>query len=333
MRFVSAELWETFERLARQAGPRRMAVASLSSDARVRLRRGDYAVVDASDEAIRSGRTSVLVLDRAATAGAHLFSNEHLHAKVLITARAVLVGSANISQSATKQIEAAIASSNATVRGDAAAWFEGLLRRSRRIDAEFLDHIKRIPVESPLRGFPSKPTLAEALTADLPVLSDYVWSWYGYGAELSERVVRRLALERKLLPPRTPSRTWKWLEWDYHSGLITQIHQVYAGKPAVRFVGRTGDKGLERLTTLDTRTSNFVGAFRVLGKRYDKVAVITLQQNAPGLRLSGAYWRTELCRRLTRGLKAEPKLAKQLFERSTTTMTLSELQKLYAAGA
>jgi hypothetical protein len=53
--FLGADLWTTIERLQNDDGPRRVAVAYLSSDKRFRLQRGDAAIVNGSDEAISSG--------------------------------------------------------------------------------------------------------------------------------------------------------------------------------------------------------------------------------------------------------------------------------------
>lgn len=106
-----------------------VAVAYLSSDTRFRLRPGDVAIVNASDAAITGGQTSAAVLDAAWTAGVkRLYSNNRLHAKVVITLKAVLGGSANLLQNSSSLIEAAVLSYDEGIHSAAETWCGQLLQ-------------------------------------------------------------------------------------------------------------------------------------------------------------------------------------------------------------
>ena len=337
VRFLGEDLWAAVEELASQPGPRRVAVAYLSSDERLRLRRGDVAIVNASDEAIRGGQTAVAVLEAAGRAGVELYCNARLHAKVIITPGAVLTGSANLSRNSPTLAEAGVLSADEWVRAAADAWWDQLLRRSIPIDAAFLARIGSLPVErrggGRGGGRGGMPTLSEALEGELSVLGDYLYGWYEQAGRVGRQVAAREAGRRGLLPPRIPSRSWTWYEWQYEPGLLKRVRGDCQGKPSVDLRAVTDAYGrIVRFVAVEPKASNFIGAFRVSGRGYDAVVMVALRQNAPGLRLSGAAWRRQLAGRLTRGLEECPDLARRISNRPTNLIRVSELLALYRAG-
>lgn len=334
MQFLTDDLWTALERLGKQPGPCRVAVAYLSSDQRFRLRPGDVAIVNASDDAIKGGQTSAAVLEAAWKAGVkQLYSNDRLHAKVVIAPKAVLIGSANLSQNSQSLFEAAVLSADEGIRSAAESWWSQLLKSSVRINAAFLKRIKGLPVERRGGGHDGKPTLSDALEGELPVLKDYIYGWYEQIDRVSQRVVEREAKKRGLLPPRIPSRSWTWYDWPYEPGLRKCIQSDCQGKPCIDFLGvRDAENQIARFTAIEPKTSNYIGAFRVTGRSYDAIVMVVLRQNAPGLRLSGPEWRQELVKRLTRGLGKRLTLRRRISDRPTSLIELNELLELYRAG-
>lgn len=147
LRVLSAGLWSEIDRLAKRRGVRRAAVAYVSSDDGLAFRNGDTLIVNASDEAIRTGQTSAAVLRAAFDRRALLFSNPNLHAKVLIIGDRVIVGSANLSRSSRDHLhEVAIITDDPEMAGGATQFIEQLERESTRIDAAFIERILAIPV-------------------------------------------------------------------------------------------------------------------------------------------------------------------------------------------
>lgn len=333
MRFLAEDLWTMIEGMQNHDGPRRIAVAYLSCDKRFRLQSGDVAIVNASDEAIRGGQTSADALYSAAKAGVQLFSDGRLHAKVIITSREVLVGSANISQNSPKLHEAAMVSTEEAVRSAAEDWWNHRLEESIEIDRVFLERIRKIPVERHGEGRNGKPTIAEALEGNLPVLKDFHFGWHHQSCDVSRRIVADKARSKGLLPPRIPTRSWTWYEWKYEPNLLERIRSDCQGKPGIEFEGVRNDDGvIDHFKSVDQMAWNFIGAFRVKGRSYDAIIMVALCQNAPGLRLTGAIQRRELAERLTRGLAKRLNLKKQLSNRKTGRIELGELRDLYQAG-
>jgi hypothetical protein len=334
MRFLAEDLWTVIERMGNRGGPRRIAVAFVSCDDRFRLQPGDMAIVNASDDAIRAGQTSAAVLDAARAGGVkQLYSNARLHAKVIITSKEVLVGSANLSQNSPSLVEAAVVSADVALHSAAVTWWDRILEESVRIDDEFLKRIKQIPVERHGGGRSGKPTLSDALAGNVPVLKDYLYGWYEESGEVSRRVVVTEARKKGLLPARTPSRSWGWYEWKYEPGLLERIRSDCQGKPGIDSRAVINAEGeIIRFTSVEPKTWSFIGAIRVTGRRYDAIIMVTLRQAAPGLRLSGPHWRSELAKRLTRGLERYPGLNRRISNRATCLIELGELLDLYRAG-
>lgn len=147
LRILSSDLWSEIARLARRRGIRRAAVAYVSSDASVAFRAGDELIVNASDDAVRAGQTSAVVLHAAFSRGAALFSNPNLHAKVLVVRGVAVVSSANVSQSSREVLhEVGIITDDPEIVGGATHFIAQLARESIAIDTTFMERILAIPV-------------------------------------------------------------------------------------------------------------------------------------------------------------------------------------------
>lgn len=278
------------------------------------------------------GQTSAAVLETARKAGVELYSNDHLHAKVVITPAEVLVGSANLSESSTSLVEAAVLSADEEIRSAAEIWWNHLLKASVLINEEFLRRIMDLPVERRGGGNKSKPTLLDALEGELPVLRDYLYGWYEESGQVGERVVAKEAKRRGLLTGSIPS-SWTWYEWQYESKLLNRIKSDCQGRLAIdiRAVRDNKDQ-LVRFTAIEPKTTSFIDVFRVKRQKYDAIVMVTQRQNAPGLCLSGPEWRRELVKRLTRGLGKCPDLKRRISDRPTCLIQVNELLELYRGG-
>lgn len=97
LRLHSDQLWSAIARLARKAKKKLAAVAYISDDEVIKFGEGDLLVADASDEAIKSGRTNAKVIKDAFYRNAKIYSNQFLHAKVMLLDGIAVIGSGNIS--------------------------------------------------------------------------------------------------------------------------------------------------------------------------------------------------------------------------------------------
>jgi phosphatidylserine/phosphatidylglycerophosphate/cardiolipin synthase-like enzyme len=146
-RLVTLDLWPQLSLLAKKAKRRLAAVAYVTRAVEGRFGAGDLLVVDASDQAIKSGVTATAVLRAAHRRGARLLNRPGLHAKVLLLDDVAVVGSANISATSVNQkIEAALITDDRATTTKVRKLIGQLARHSQEIDEQFLGRIGRIKV-------------------------------------------------------------------------------------------------------------------------------------------------------------------------------------------
>jgi hypothetical protein len=150
IKLLGDDIWLRIRQLARASGRKRAAIAYVSSDSDIQFRKSDILIMNASDSAIGSGQTSAAVLRKAFDAGAELFNNPNVHAKVLVFDRTALVGSANLSRFSRDYLyEVAVETDHPAVVGPALKHIDSLKNESERIDEEFIRRISRIKVKRP----------------------------------------------------------------------------------------------------------------------------------------------------------------------------------------
>lgn len=114
---LTTGIWRTLTAAARRpSGPSAAAVAYFGQGAAkmLPLRRGSRLVVDASEGAVKSGRTCPAELGKLQRRGVRVFSVANLHAKVFVFRGVALVGSANASGRSEKVLlEAVVRTSEA----------------------------------------------------------------------------------------------------------------------------------------------------------------------------------------------------------------------------
>lgn len=148
IKLLGDDIWPRIRQLARASKKKRAAIAYVSSDSDIQFHEQDVLIMNASDSAIGSGQTSATVLRKAFHAGAELYSNPNVHAKLLVFDRTVIVGSANASHFSRDYLhEAAVETDSPSVVGPALAHLEDLKRQSERINDDFIRRIGRIKVK------------------------------------------------------------------------------------------------------------------------------------------------------------------------------------------
>ena len=159
IRFLGDNIWDDIGRLAKRSGRKYAAVAYVTTGATLQFGKGDLLIVDASDHAIKTGQTSAPVLGKAFRAGAEIYSNRNLHAKLFLFDRIAVIGSGNVSEfSRLYLFEAAIMTDHPAVVSPARAYVEDLKHQSKRVNARFIARILSIKVVRPWRRlfFPPK---------------------------------------------------------------------------------------------------------------------------------------------------------------------------------
>jgi hypothetical protein len=142
---LSADIWNEIGKRARTADSRKAAIAYFTKDL-VGFRAGDVLVVDASRHAIRTGQTDARLLQKLNRAGVRLYSQEGLHAKVLLLDGYSIVGSANMSSSSARLIEAAVISDNATIASGVSSFIAQLATPRHRLDSTRIAALCKIKV-------------------------------------------------------------------------------------------------------------------------------------------------------------------------------------------
>lgn len=208
-KLISSELWTEINRLAKKSKVKLVAVAYVTSDNIIRFKEGDLFIVDASDQAIRSGQTSAPLLKRAFEGGVDLYSCPNLHAKVMLLDGVAVVGSANISQSSERSlIEVALLTDNPAVVSATRNFLQKLQDHSTLIDQSFIRRISSLEVvRSAGRRFylSKKPRLKIKLNTPRTWLVSVTWMDEGRyekeipyaekGAEEAEKLLNKPSSE------------------------------------------------------------------------------------------------------------------------------------------
>ena len=168
MNLVFNDIWKCLQE-DWHIGPRFIAVAYLSCDTDLTFSPNDVLVVNASDGAIQSGQTDAKALRRASEAGAKVFSNDDLHAKLYVLGPKVYIGSANASLNARNGlIESMAWSADPYVVGSAMNFIGGLQCSSGAVDEPFLKRIEALPVSA-------RKWAGRQRKAPLPIIEPQCW--------------------------------------------------------------------------------------------------------------------------------------------------------------
>lgn len=202
-------LWSRLRSEATASRSRLFAVAYVTDHHALHMARGDTLVVDASDEAIASGKTSAVAIEALFGQGIIVFSLPHLHAKVYVFDSCAIVGSPNLSKNSQKTLhEAAIFSSDPSLVSQAAAQVSKFASRGLPVDATFVDRIKGIEViQSMPADFPEPQTLTNIPEETVVTLYRLAKPPKG-GALLRAYFVALIQLQLGHLRAEIPFRLW-----------------------------------------------------------------------------------------------------------------------------
>ena len=136
--------WPHITRAIGTRGARHAAIAYLGQDAPelLPLRAGDLLVVNASKAAIRAHATSPAALAYYLNKGVRVLSSPTLHAKVIVTNRRAVVGSANASENSAFADDAVIITDDPEVM-DSVRTFIDRIDEVTEVDEVFLDDAAR----------------------------------------------------------------------------------------------------------------------------------------------------------------------------------------------
>ena len=81
---LSSDIWKEIGKRAKASERRKAAIAYVTKD-QIGFRPGDILIADASHRAIASGQTGAPLLRELVRKGVAVYSQEGLHAKVLVT--------------------------------------------------------------------------------------------------------------------------------------------------------------------------------------------------------------------------------------------------------
>ena len=97
---TNEDIWKTIPEIIKASKHTDVAVAYLGTDGAklLPLKKGDRLVVDMSPATIKAGATNLFEIEKLIKRGVKVFSRRDLHAKIVLTDKALLVGSTNISK-------------------------------------------------------------------------------------------------------------------------------------------------------------------------------------------------------------------------------------------
>jgi hypothetical protein len=132
--------WPHITRAIRTRGARYAAIGYLGQDAPelLPLRAGDLLVVNASKAAIRAHATSPAALTYYVERGVRVLSSPTLHAKVIVTNRWAVIGSANASENSTLADDAVIITDDPDIIASVRTFIDSL-DEITEVDQVFLD--------------------------------------------------------------------------------------------------------------------------------------------------------------------------------------------------
>jgi hypothetical protein len=159
-RILSATLWTALTKASKAAGRRYAAVAYVTTGDYVAFRAGDVLVVDASDDAIVSRKTSRSLLNELSKKRVSIASVPGLHAKMIAFKSELFVGSMNFSLNSPKLTEAAFHTQDSSAIAEARQLVEQLWALGDEVDGDFLKRIAKLDLASS-KPFKTPPRRAE----------------------------------------------------------------------------------------------------------------------------------------------------------------------------
>lgn len=141
------DIWHTIPEIIKASKRSDVAVAYLGTDGSklLPLKKGDKLVIDMSERSVKTGATNPFEIEKLLKRGVRVFTRHNLHAKIVITDKSVLVGSANISKNSRDILdEAAIFTNDPIVIQRARDFFKNICDGEVLLKSDYLDESKKL---------------------------------------------------------------------------------------------------------------------------------------------------------------------------------------------
>lgn len=145
--FSSHTLWRDIRRIARDRGPRFVAVPFVGAGAarQLKLRRGDTLVTRFDQASVRAGVVHPQTIIKYLAAGVRVYRCDELHAKVYVSAVRAVVGSANLSTSSANTLdEAGVVAVRSSLVYAARQYVKNLADRSAFVGPELAKEMQKL---------------------------------------------------------------------------------------------------------------------------------------------------------------------------------------------
>ncbi len=184
--FLTGDIWQKVNKLFARRQTKIACIAYVTSG-NLQLTKGDILICDASDYEIKFGATSAKVLDAYFKKGVVIYSNQNVHAKLLLTDSFLVIGSANLSnRSAETLIESAVVTEDDILLSQVKSFCHNLIEEKGTValTRKHIDRLLKIEVvKRPFKPGTKSKTRAKKFG------SRY---WYVSLGDLSDREYKRV---------------------------------------------------------------------------------------------------------------------------------------------
>src|SRR5262249_46353826 len=112
---------------------------------------------------------------------------------------------------------------------------------------------------------PAKPSLLDAILTEDPLLDGVAFSWYSFGAELTDSEVEKAARSKGIPLPKQ-SDDWTWLEDSAKPGLLKLLKKECRNKPHISWRVKLDEKdNIEKFMSQDSFAAPFIDGFCLNG--------------------------------------------------------------------
>lgn len=326
-KFCGSDLWAEMVKVGKRRGSKRIAIAYYSADSHLRFGNGDVIIVDASLKAIKTRQTSPNVLWAAARRGARVYSHPSLHAKIILTSDCAIVGSANLSSTSRGLREAGVFVTDQRQLSHIGHYLDWLQKEASRLLEPDIRKLCAVPLDAvrwgPIAG--TKPSLLEAIEADLPVLDDVSFGWYSGETELVQADVTKQAKRRGVYLP--SGGEWTWFEALEKRGALSKSRRL-CGRPMVMWEAETDAAGLiSTIKAHEPQASLFSEAFAIRG-----LVIWIVGQRPFATKFDLRRDRKKLAGILTTGLRRASKQVRDAVNDDLGIITTRHLVEIYRLG-
>jgi PLD-like domain len=312
---VYDHVWTKIAKVINHSSKRMVVVSYVTSKSLIRFKKGDVLICDASPHAISTGQTNAKLLNDLFKLGVNVFSRSKLHSKIIVLDKAIIVGSANISdQSSSQLFETVLISRSNKIRKVALSMVSNLKTTSDQLND--ISILKLLKIQVKRFGFPvnsgrRKKSLLNALKENDVLLDDYIFVMFEEGKMLPDNQIRKEAKKRNL--PLPSGENWERFEEDYTSSLFKKQKKLYDVKHKKIIAFNIESSEDDEIVTSFKSITGYVLAF-VNQFKYDNQLITNLRMDRkPPFSLSKDS--KVLCDLLNKKLRKDSRLKKSLWSK------------------